>query len=92
MLGWVVVAACRSACPVDGGFPACNLFSLLFQWRSVVGLHERTPDKLYLFFLDLLAKHNPSHQKLGLGYDFWTLICFLEEWGHSCAMSQYSSH
>lgn len=57
-----------------------------------MGLHERTPDKLYLFFLDLLAKHNPSHQKLGLGYDFWTLICFLEEWGHSCAMSQYSSH
>lgn len=39
-----------------------------------MGLREGTPDELYLFFLDLSAKHNCSRQKLGLGYDFWTLI------------------
>uniref|UniRef100_A0A8C4UM97 Transmembrane protein 214 n=1 Tax=Falco tinnunculus TaxID=100819 RepID=A0A8C4UM97_FALTI len=61
-------------------------------WRNIMGLHERTSDKLYLFFLDLPAEHNHSHQKLGPGYDFRTLICFLEEWGHGHVISRCSSH
>lgn len=85
--GVTAAAACGSACPAAGRFPACNLFSSLFQWRSVVGLRERTPDELDLFFLGLSAKHNHSRQKLGLGYDFWTLTCFLEERGHGRAVS-----
>lgn len=79
--GHVTLGLGRCHCPTDGDFPAHDLFSFPFQQRSVLGLREGTPNKLHLFLLDLPAKHNHSCQKLGLGHDFWTLTCFLEERG-----------